>query len=69
MNFLAPKAPPVTPPATLPDPESPGVMEARRKAAEDIMSRSGRRSTILTTPESRNGTGESYANSTLGGGA
>lgn len=41
----APKPPPV---ATMPDPGNPAIIAARRKAAADAASRSGRSSTILS---------------------
>jgi len=50
----------------MPDSESPAVLEAKRKAQMDIMSRAGRTSTILTAPEGRGGGGESYSSTRLG---
>jgi len=46
-------APTPKPPATMPDVDSEGVREARRKAQLDIMGRAGRQSTILTAPKDR----------------
>jgi hypothetical protein len=37
----------------MPDPDSPAAIEARRKAAMDVMGRAGRQSTILTAPKNR----------------
>lgn len=52
MNLLKPAAPaapaPVTPPPTMPDAQSPEVLDAKRKAAQDAMARAGRSSTILS---------------------
>jgi hypothetical protein len=42
-----PKAPVVSPPARMPDPFDPAVMEAKRRAAADALARGGRQSTIL----------------------
>jgi hypothetical protein len=51
MNFLGggekPKPPVVQPPARMPDPFDPAVMEAKRRAAADALARGGRQSTIL----------------------
>jgi hypothetical protein len=44
-----------TPPAPMPDTSSPGVVEANRRAQQQIMARAGRSSTILTSPENRGG--------------
>jgi hypothetical protein len=44
-----------TPPAPMPDTSSPGVMEANRRAQQQIMARAGRSSTILTAPDNRGG--------------
>jgi hypothetical protein len=58
------------PAAPMPDDQSPAVLEAKRKEREKIMSRGGRASTILTTPESRGSGGfDSYGSTTLGSGA
>ena len=69
--FSKPSMPPIPepkPPAPMPDSESPAVLEAKRKAQMDIMSRAGRSSTILTAPEGRGGGngGESYSSTRLG---
>jgi hypothetical protein len=50
----------------MPDPNSPAILEAKRKAAADIMGRAGRSSTILTAPKDRGGLGAT--NTTLGAG-
>lgn len=73
--FSPPKPAPVlptpapTPPATMPDDQSPAVLEARRRRAAEILARSGRTSTILTAPDQR-GTDttitDSYSSPTLG---
>jgi len=57
-----------TPPATMPDDQSPAVLEARRREREKIMSRAGRSSTIMTSDQTSGG-GDSYAGKTLGSGA
>jgi hypothetical protein len=59
-------APTPKPPATMPDTNSPAVLEARRKAQTDIIGRAGRQSTILTTPKDRGG---DYSSTTLGAGS
>jgi hypothetical protein len=68
--------PVVTPPARMPDPEDPGVIEAKRRAQRDAMTRGGRSSTILTgKPTVGDGSGgatssfDSYGGSSLGTGA
>lgn len=43
------------PAAPMPDETSEGVREAARRKRMDIMARSGRSSTILTSPEDRGG--------------
>lgn len=60
-------APEPKPAAPMPDEMAPGVLEAKRKARMDIMSRAGRSSTILTRPEDRGG-GDTYSGSKLGAG-
>jgi len=52
-DLFVPKPPPPPPLPRMPDPESPEVLEAQKRAREDIMRRVGRRATILTTPTSR----------------
>lgn len=49
----------------MPDEEGPSILDARRRERERIMSRAGRSSTILTTPETRP-ISDSYASRTLG---
>lgn len=56
---LKPKAPKPQPALRMPDPESPEVLEARRRRIGEQQSRSGRESTILTEDEP-------YSNSILG---
>jgi len=65
--FSSPKTPTPAPVATMPDDSSPAVLEAKRKAQADILARSGRSSTILTTPSTRPAapTGD-YASKALG---
>lgn len=43
--------PAVTPPARMPDPNDPAVIDAKRRAMMDALSRGGRSSTILTGPK------------------
>ena len=65
-----PKSQPVTPtpPATMPDPNSPSIIEAKRKSTADAMARAGRASTILSAGNaSSNPAGDSYASDKLGG--
>lgn len=70
--FGSPSAPAAAPtpqaPATMPDTTSPAVLEAKRKAQTDIMSRAGRQSTILTAPKDRGSGGSDYSSTTLGAG-
>lgn len=61
--FKQPKTPEPKPVATMPDQDSDAVREAARRKNMDIMSRAGRSSTILTTPENRGG---DYAGTKLG---
>lgn len=58
-----PPAPAPRPVATMPDPESADVIEARRRAQADIMRRAGRSSTILTAPGKSGG---DFSSRTLG---
>lgn len=76
-SMFAPKAaaptptPAPTPAATMPDDQSPAVLEARRRKAADIMARGGRTSTILTTEGQRGSDttlGDTYASPRLGSG-
>ena len=57
-STLGPKPPKPQPVARMPDPESPEVLEARRRQIAEQRSRSGRESTILSD--------ETYSNSLLG---
>lgn len=59
-------------PAPMPDNNSPAVLEAQRKAAQEAASRAGRASTILTgkgenTPAANRGNTDSYGGTKLGG--
>lgn len=58
-----------TPPTRMPDEEDPAILEAKRRAAEQQRSRTGRASTVLTTRQ-RDTTGQAgtqaYGNSLLG---
>jgi hypothetical protein len=47
-NLFKPKTPEVQPPAVMPDRESPAALEAERRAQNDVMTRRGRTSTILS---------------------
>jgi hypothetical protein len=65
------KAPDPTPVQRMPDTEDPTVIEARRKAAVASQQRSGRTSTVLSSPATRtaatpNAGTTSYGNSLLG---
>lgn len=42
--------PTVTPPARMPDPDDPAVLEAKRRQVAAALARGGRSSTILTGP-------------------
>lgn len=55
-----------TPPPTMPDPQSPDAMAARRRAEQQVMGRAGRQSTILSTAISRDSTGTAYNANKLG---
>jgi hypothetical protein len=55
-------APKPKPPAVMPDSESPAVLEEQRRAANDIMMRRGRTSTILSDVSR----GSEYSGSKLG---
>ena len=70
MATLFGKPPTMTPqaPAKMPDPEDPSVVEAKRKAVADALTRGGRTSTILT---GKNGSaspalGDNYSGAKLG---
>lgn len=64
--FGGQKAPLPKPPAPMPDEQSPAVLEAKRREAERIMSRGGRRSTILSAPEDRGGGFDAFNKRELG---
>jgi hypothetical protein len=61
--LFSPKTPEVKPAAPLPDEYSPGVLEARKRAALGIGTREGRRSTILSEDEG----GGTFNSGKLGG--
>lgn len=69
----APRPPDIQPPAKMPDPFDPAVMEAKRRAAIDTMSRGGRQSTILGGSKLGGGTApaatsfDSFSGKVLGG--
>ena len=67
--FKIPKSQPVTPtpPATMPDPNSPTILEAKRKATSDAMARAGRASTILSAGNSGAPGSDNFASNKLGG--
>jgi hypothetical protein len=73
MNLLRPdgerpKPPPVTPPARMPDPLDPGVIEAKRRARLDAMNRAGKASTLLSgRPAEAGSVYDTFAGKTLGG--
>ncbi len=58
------------PPAPMPDDQSPAVLEAKRRAQEQVVSRAGRQSTILTNPQNRSvaSGSDAYSSRTLGAG-
>ena len=65
--FGKPSTPTVTPPAPMPNENDPAVIEAKRRAALDALTRSGRASTILSAA-SNSGSGREYSGSKLGAG-
>lgn len=69
MGSLFAKPPPPQKPAPMPDAESPDVIEARRKAQQEVLSRGGRTSTILTGAKDRGGDQPTYIATKLGSGA
>jgi hypothetical protein len=46
--FKSPKPPTPAPPAVMPDPENPALIESKRRKAFEDLSKGGRTSTILT---------------------
>lgn len=64
--FSTPKPPAPPPVVPMPDEESPEFEEVRRKQAAEMLSRGGRRSTILTRDD-QSGDGRTYRRQTLGG--
>lgn len=67
--FGGAKMPEPLPPPPMPDDKSPAVLEARRKAAADVIARQGRESTILEQNTSGGDVSkpDNYASRTLGG--
>ncbi len=63
--FGGPSIPTPKPAAPMPDSSSEGVLEAKKRAQADVMSRAGRSSTILTGKEDR-GRMDTFASSKLG---
>lgn len=74
MSMFAPDPPPPTavaspaPPPTMPDPQSPDALAAKRRSQQEVMGRAGRSSTILSTAMSRGELGSSYGATKLGAG-
>ena len=66
--FKQPKPPEPKAPAPMPDPDDPALIEAKRRATFEQMSKGGRSSTILTG-RSGGGTGfDNYSSTRLGAG-
>lgn len=63
--FKKPKPPPVQPPAPMPDVDDPALKEAQRQTTLDILSRSGRSSTVLTPADEKDS--REYSRRSLGG--
>ena len=61
--------PAAAPPPTMPDPQSPDALAAKRRVQQDVMGRAGRSSTILSTAMSRGESAGSYSATKLGAGA
>lgn len=59
MSGLFPKAPAAKPVASMPDPNGPEAMAAKRRAMEMARSRSGRASTVLSGDYSESKLGKS----------
>lgn len=53
MNMFTPKAPTPAPPARMPDPFDPAIIEAKRRQASERLATGGRASTILSTASDR----------------
>lgn len=66
MMGKTPKPAPPTPPAPMPDPMSPAVLEAKRRNTELLMNRAGRSSTILSGGNSGSGSGMDFSSNKLG---
>ena len=68
-NLLSgPQRPSLSPPARMPDPQSPEVEEAKRREIASRLARGGRQSTILTTPATRPAGYDSFAATKTGAG-
>jgi hypothetical protein len=63
--FKKQKPTPVQPPAPMPDVDDPALKEAQRQSTLDILSRSGRSSTILTPADEKDS--REYSRKSLGG--
>jgi hypothetical protein len=57
--------PTVTPPARMPDPNDPAVLEAARRKQMEILGRGGRASTILTGRNGGASSADTYSSPTL----
>jgi hypothetical protein len=62
--FSKPKVPEPAPPAVMPDPEDPSIRERQRRVAMDMLTRAGRRNSILSQAGAEGGT---YSGHTLAG--
>ena len=60
--FSKPTIPPPAPTASVPAPDSPEVLAARRRAIADMQNRAGRQSTILSS----GGGSDTYGDKSLG---
>jgi hypothetical protein len=69
-NLFGGSTPKPTPVQPMPDTEDPAVKEAQKRAAAAVQQRSGRTSTVLTTPATRSAAPSAgttaYGNSLLG---
>ena len=64
--LFTPKVPALQPVTPMANPDSPDVIEAKRRAALEALQRSGRTSTIMTNAQG--GTGREYSATKLGTG-
>jgi hypothetical protein len=62
-----PPVPAPTPVATLPTVDDATIKQARDLNQAQLLQRGGRKSTILTSPQSRGSGGDAYASSNFGG--